>query len=132
MYQLLNVTCFAFHSALIVFILFGWAWRKTRPAHLLVVGLTAFSWFGLGLFYGLGYCPCTHWHWRVRLHLGYTDMPRSYIKFLVDQLTGLDAPAFWVDTVTVTAFFVAAALSAALTVRDRRRRNTPEARTGSR
>jgi hypothetical protein len=24
------------------------------------------SWFGLGLFYGIGYCPSTDWHWRIK------------------------------------------------------------------
>lgn len=121
MYELLNITCFAFHSGLILFIVFGWIWRKTRWIHLFAAVLTAFSWFGAGLFYGLGYCPFTEWHWRVRVHLGHVDMPRSYIKFLVDQLTGLNVPAFWVDAVTLAAFFIAAALSIGLTVRDWRR-----------
>ncbi len=121
MLKSLDTALFAFHSALILFILCGWVWRRIRPAHLAVVALTAFSWFGLGMVYGWGYCPFTEWHWRVRLQLGHTDMPRSYIKFLFDQCTGLDAPAVWVDTVTVTAFFIAAALSIALTLRDRRK-----------
>jgi hypothetical protein len=79
---------FVFHSTWIVFLLFGWAWRKTRRANLAVIVLTAFSWFILGIWYGYGYCPSTDWHWMVRVRLGYKDLPNSYTKFLVDSLTG--------------------------------------------
>jgi uncharacterized membrane protein YeiH len=47
----------AFHSALIIFNLFAWIPRFTRRWNLISLGLTAFSWLGLGLFYGIGYCP---------------------------------------------------------------------------
>jgi len=50
---------FIFHSALIAFILFGWIWRRTRVADLVVVLLTAFSWTILGIWYGFGFCPST-------------------------------------------------------------------------
>ncbi len=73
--------------------------------------LTGLSWFGLGIWYGWGYCPSTEWHWEVRLALGYRDMPYSYIKFLVDKLTGLDVNAYLVDTATVVGYGIALALS---------------------
>ncbi len=119
----LDIAFFAFHSLFILFILLGWIWRRTRPWHLLAAALTACSWFGLGLRYGFGYCPCTDWHWQVRERLGYTDLPRSYIKFLLDTFTGADWPAAWVDGVTVTLFFVMFLLSAALQARSLRRRH---------
>ncbi|MBT3271653.1 MAG: DUF2784 family protein, partial [Spirochaetales bacterium] len=53
-----------FHSCVIIFNLTGWIWRKTRIPHLILIGLTAFSWFVLGIWYGFGYCPSTDWHWR--------------------------------------------------------------------
>lgn len=37
MYAFLDKFFFVFHSALIVFNLFGWIWRKTRAANLVVV-----------------------------------------------------------------------------------------------
>jgi len=80
----LNEFFFIFHSALIIFGLFGWLWEKTRAANLVVLSLTGFSWFILGIWYGFGFCPCTEWHWQVRMRLGYYDMPSSYIKFLID------------------------------------------------
>lgn len=115
---MLDIGFVLFHSALILFILLGWAWKRTRLANLVVNALTAFSWFILGICYGFGYCPCTDWHWHVRAALGHTDMPRSYIKFLIDTPTGLDVPAQWVDGVTVVLFFLAFGISAVLNLRD--------------
>jgi len=120
MYRAFDIFFFVFHSMFILFVLVGWAWKRTRLAHLVVVGLTALSWFGLGIWYGFGYCPFTDWHWRVRYALGYTDLPNSYIKFFVDTLTGWNVNAQLVDVVTVAAFIVASALSVYLNLQDRR------------
>jgi len=127
MYRALDVFFFAFHTALILFILFGWIPRKTRLAHLATVLLTAFSWFVLGLWHGvLGYCPCTDWHWQVRRRLGDHDLPFSYIKFLVDRPTGWDVDAGLVNVVTVAALVVVLILSIGLNAKGwaSRRRKT--------
>ncbi len=100
----LNIFFFVFHTAFILFVLLGWIWKKMRKVHLAAVLLTAFSWFGLGLFYGFGYCFCTDWHWNVRHRLGCPDMPRSYIKFLIVTVTGWDLNDGLVDAVTLGAF----------------------------
>jgi len=97
----LNIFFFVFHSLLIAFILFGWIWKKSRRIHLIVVLLTAFSWFILGIWYGFGYCPFTDWHYRVRMELGHYDMPESYLKFLIQSLTGLDMSQRLVDIFAV-------------------------------
>lgn len=110
-YRFLDIGFFVFHSTFILFVLTGWVWKRTRLLHLAACLLTALSWFGLGFWYGFGYCPCTDWHWMVREQLGYTDMPFSYIKFLIDAPTGLDVPAAWVDGMTVFLFFTAAIVS---------------------
>ena len=107
MYAFLNVFFFIFHSALIVFSLFGWLWEKTRVANLVVLSLTGFSWFILGIWYGFGFCPSTEWHWQVWMRLGCYDMPKSYTKFLIDSLTGLDVNATLVDVLTLILFMVA-------------------------
>ena len=107
MYVLLDKIFFIVHSCIIIFILLGWIWRKTRVANLIVILITAFSWFILGIWYGFGYCFCTHWHYQVRMKLGYFDMPSSYIKFLIDILTGLDINAKLVDIFTFVFFFLA-------------------------
>lgn len=103
---------FVFHSAMIILILFGWAWKKTRLANLVVILLTAFSWFILGIWYGYGYCPSTDWHWQVRAKLGIHDLPSSYTKFLLDSFTGWDVSQKTVDVFTL--ILLLSALSASL------------------
>jgi len=56
---------------LVLFIVFGWIWRKSRKAHFVVSILTAFSWFFIGIWYGFGFCPLTEWHYQVRMKLGH-------------------------------------------------------------
>ena len=107
MYVFLDKFFFIFHAIIIVFSLFGWMWKKTRRANLIVLSLIAGSWFVLGIWYGIGYCPCTDWHWQVRMKLGHYDMPNSYVKFLIDSLAGLDVNAKSVDILTLAFYFLA-------------------------
>jgi len=118
MYFLLDKFFFTFHSMLILFSLFGWRWKKTRLANLIVLSLIACSWFILGIWYGLGYCPCTDWHWQVRMKLGDFGMPNSYVKFLIDSITGLDSNAGLVDRLTLAFFILALAASLYTNLRD--------------
>ena len=121
MYAFLDKFFFLFHSGLIAFSLFGWLWEKTRVANLIVLLLIAFSWFVLGIWYGFGFCPSTEWHWQVRMKLGYYSMPKSYIKFLVDSLTGLDMNAKLVDMLTLSFFMVALLASIAANMKSWRK-----------
>ncbi len=107
-----------------VFIIFGWMWKKTRVANLVVVLLTTFSWFILGIWYGFGFCPSTEWHWQVRIELGYYDMPNSYTKFLVDSLTGLDVSQKLVDVFAVLFLVMALMASVFTNTRDWRKKWT--------
>ena len=118
-YQVLNIFFFAFHTIFTLFNIIGWAFRKTRSLHLITLSLTAFSWFVLGIWYGWGYCFCTHWHWNIREKLGYTDHSDSYIHFLLLKLTGLNMNPDLVDSVTLIVFIVSFALSIWLNVRDK-------------
>jgi len=111
MYAFLDKFFFVFHSSLIVFILFGWIWKRTRLANFVVILMTAFSWTILGIWYGFGFCPCTDWHWQVRGKLGYYDMPSTYTKFLIDSITGLDVNPQLVDTLAVSLLILAFAAS---------------------
>ena len=120
-YELLDIGFVIFHTVLILFNLLGWIWQSTRPWNLATLLLTAFSWFLLGIWYGFGYCPCTDWHWQVRRELGYTDMPNSYIKFLIELFTGFDVNATLVDTVTVILFSLALSISLYVNYRDFKR-----------
>jgi hypothetical protein len=104
---MLDIFFILFHTLLILFNLFGWMWEKTRRLNLFTLSLTAFSWVVLGIWYGFGYCPCTDWHWTVRRKLGSYDMPNSYIKFLVDEWTGIEVAASTVDLWTGILFVAA-------------------------
>jgi hypothetical protein len=124
MLSFLNVFFLVFHTAWMVFNCVGWAWRRTRPWHLLTIVLTALSWFVLGWWFdNWGYCVCTEWHWDVRARLG---LPHgdSYTHFLFQELTGIDADPRLTDLVTGGVFAITALLSIVLNLRDflRRRR----------
>ena len=121
MYAFLNAFFFAFHTALILFNVLGWISKRTRRLNLITLSLTGLSWGLLGIWYGFGYCPSTDWHWQVRRQLGYHDMPRSYIKFLVDALTGIDLAPQLVNSGTLIVFLLALGTSGYLNARDRKR-----------
>lgn len=96
---------------LIVFNLFGWILKKTRKLNLITLLLTGSSWFILGIFYGIGYCPLTDWHYKILEKLGHENLPYSYIKFFVHRLTGYDPKAEMVEFLTAALFFLALILS---------------------
>jgi hypothetical protein len=100
-----------FHTSLILFNLFGWIFKPIRKANLVVLILTGASWFILGIFYGIGYCPFTDWHFHVLHKLGQNNLPDSYNAYLVERLTEMHPDPKLVDTLTVTCFFIALAIS---------------------
>jgi hypothetical protein len=120
--QFLNKFFFVFHSIVIIFLLFGWAWKKTRLANLMVILLTSFSWFILGIWYGYGYCPSTDWHWQVRARLGYEDLPNSYTKFLIDSFTGWNVDQGLVDVLTLILLLLALGASLYLNIKNWRKK----------
>jgi len=120
LYVFLDKFFLYFHLLFSFFNLFGWAHAKTRKWNLITLSITAFFWFIVGFRYGFGYCPLTDWHWQVREKLGYTNMPNSYIKFLVDYFTGWDVDAFTVDVATLILFVIAFIVSITLNIRDLR------------
>ncbi len=113
-----------FHAIVTLFNLLGWIWKKTRIANLALLVLTGLSWSVLGIWYGLGYCPLTDWHWRVLHKLGQHNLPYSYIKYLIDRLTGFNADAKLTDTFVTIAFFFAIVMSVSLNIRDYRKWKT--------
>jgi len=119
--RLLDQVLFLLHAALVLFNLTGWAWRRTRRMHLLVIGLTFASWIGLGAWYGWGYCPLTDWHWQVKAALGETALPASYIKYYADAFTGESWDPGLIDAWVFGAALTALLLSLALNWHDWRR-----------
>jgi hypothetical protein len=122
-YHILDIFFVIFHSSVIIFNLFGWIWKKTRIANLILLTLTGASWLFLGLIVGvLGYCPFTDWHFNVLYKLGKTDLPNSYVKYLADRITGLNFNASLVDSITLYAFLAALAISVFLNINDYRKK----------
>jgi hypothetical protein len=109
----LDAAFFVLHTLLIAFNMIGWAWRRTRLLHLVTLGLTSFSWFVLGAFYGWGYCLCTDWHFQVRRQLGYADPQFSYVQLLASEVFGITLSqtlADWLAGVVFGLILVATAL----------------------
>jgi hypothetical protein len=110
-----------FHAGLVLFNLFGWIWKPLRPAHAISVGLTFGSWFVLGIFYGWGFCPLTEWHFQILERLGESNLPRSYITYLIRRITGLDPKPRMVEIATVVGLFLAAGAAVGVRIAERRR-----------
>jgi len=106
MYPFLDIFFTFLHLAIILFNLFGWVWRKTRKAHLVLLTLTLLSWFVLGIWKGWGYCPITEWQWDVKEKMGESNLPNSFIKYFADKITGKDFSPSLVDTITLVSFIV--------------------------
>ena len=99
------------HTALILFNLFGWVWERTLRFNLLSIILTVTAWFAFAPWYGLGYCPCTDWHWQVKEALGQTDLPNNYLTYLFETWTGIVVSDEFSATLAWSALVPAFALS---------------------
>ena len=103
MLHLLDLFLTVFHSAFVLFIVFGWLLPKFRKYHVTAILLTLVAWLLLGLYKGvIGYCPLTDWHWDVKRALGETGMPSSFIEYMVEKILGLNFPTLMVDVATVS------------------------------
>lgn len=106
-----------FHTALIFFNLFGWIPKRIRKWNLLVLLLTAASWYLLGIFYGWGYCFLTDWHWQVLGKLSVSPSEHSYVQYLLRRLLGMKVSADFADILTASLFFAALAISVYVNLR---------------
>ena len=114
------------HFTIILFNLLGWIPPFTRKAHLVSILLTAASWFLLGLWFGIGYCPITEWQWNIKEQLGETNLPASFIKYYGDKITNNDLDAGMIDRMTAGCFAGAAMISLFLNLRKKISRNIPK------
>ena len=101
MTHFLDIGLTILHVLLMVFNLTGWIWPRTRKLHLITLIATAISWLILGIWYGLGYCPLTDWHWSIKEKMGERNLPNSFVKYLADKITGNEVNSSLIDTVTV-------------------------------
>jgi Protein of Unknown function (DUF2784) len=112
--RLLDTLLHLGHLAVIFFSAFGWLLPAARPLHLGLQGLILFSWFGLGYVKGWTYCFLTDLHWRVKQALQQPVRGDSYMKMLVDRISGRDADSVLINRITVTVFFFTTAFSLVL------------------
>ena len=112
----LNIAFFVFHTALILFNMFGWAWARTRRWNLVTLLATVFSWGIMGIWKGFGYCLITDWHWRVREAMGIHDTTSSYLVLLVQTLAGWSPPLQLANTVVLVVLVGSLGLSIGLNV----------------
>lgn len=111
MLRLFDIFFTLLHLAIIGFNLFGWIFPSTRKLHLIFVVITAASWFILGIWFGIGYCPITDWQWRIKERMGEHDLPGSFITYFVNKITGSDFTDSFINVATMIVFVLAAALS---------------------
>lgn len=111
------------HVAVVLGILTLWVPRATRRVHLLLIGVTALSWFGLGLVHGLGYCFLTDWQWEVKHWRGEAGLPGSFIHYALTRWLGLTLRATTTDVLTALGFGLAACLSLWVNLATRRQRS---------
>lgn len=100
MLHILDLFFHIFHlSTIIINVTFWMTFRTLRIAQI-TLALTLLSWIGLGFIYGFGYCFLTDWHWQIKEKLGESDLPSSYIKFIVDRTFGVNSEPDTVNTFT--------------------------------
>ncbi len=116
--EALNMFFFAFHTLFTLFNMTGWIFKKTRLLHLITMGLTAFSWFVLGIFYGIGFCFFTEWHWEVLRLLGKPAASRAYIHLLVETILPIQIQEETVIAGTRWGFIFIVAATAAVWTAD--------------
>jgi hypothetical protein len=107
MLALVDVLFHVVHLSFIIINLTFWiSFRTLRLAQLTLL-LTLISWVGFGFVYGFGYCFLTDWHWTVKEHLGETNLPMSYIKYVLDEVTRRNWDPQAVDVGTTAALVIA-------------------------
>jgi hypothetical protein len=111
MLQIADILLTILHLSIILFNLFGWIPKRTRKAHLVSIFLTAASWFILGIWYGIGYCPFTEWQWKIKTRLGERNLPDNFIEYYLEKMTGRNFSASFINTLILVCFCAAVVLS---------------------
>ena len=102
MLELADLAFTIFHSLLILFNLTGWAFRRTRRVHLVVILLTLAAWLLIGAMVGnIGYCPLTDWQWQIKKELGQKGLPNSFTAYLLNNIFGLSLSRGVVDIISI-------------------------------
>lgn len=106
-----DVFLFWAHALVAAGCAFGWLLAGAEKWHLALVIVIGFSWYGLGLRYGIGYCVLTDWQWRVRKKLGETPEHGSFVQLLLERASGLHLNAKQVKLFAYAVYWVSAVIS---------------------
>ena len=109
------------HVIIIAINLFGWIPPATRRFHFIFIVVTAFCWFILGIWFGMGYCPITDWQWRIKERLGERNLPASFITYYINKITHSNFSDSFINLFTLIFFIAAALLSVYFNFIKRRR-----------
>ena len=99
------------HLLVIGYCMIGWVFEEMRMLNFWLLLTVAFSWFGLGKFFGFGYCLLTDLHWKIKKARGEWPLPDSYIKYILDKITGFPANPGFIDKMTSLVFLGLTVLS---------------------
>jgi len=110
-WKFLDILLYIFHLLIIAINVFGWISPRFRPVQRIVLLLTTISWLGLGLYFGIGYCFLTDWHWDIKRHLGETHIPPSFIQYVLREQLGLSFSDSLVDFGTAAVFVLILVIS---------------------
>jgi hypothetical protein len=111
MLHFLDALLTVLHILIITINLFGWILPSTRKFHFAFVLITAFCWFVLGIWFGMGYCPITDWQWRIKEQLGERNLPASFITYYINKITGKNFSDSFINLFTVILFVLTFLLS---------------------
>lgn len=106
MLELQDVLFTVLHYLIIGLNTLAWIPKKTRKLHLIILGMTFFSWIVLGFEYGFGYCFLTDWHWDVKEQLGELNLPNSFIQYQIEEVFRLNINPELTNMVTALIFVI--------------------------
>ena len=124
MLQFYDIGFTIFHSAFILFVLFGWIHPRTQRIHQFALLFTLIAWLLIGWYVGtIGYCPLTDWQWDIKRQLGERNLPSSFTEYVGEKLTGLDLNKTYVDIVTAAGLAFGVIMAVIKYVQSRIRRS---------
>lgn len=124
MLQLYDIGFTIFHSAFILFVLFGWIHPRTQRIHQFALLFTLIAWLLIGWYVGtIGYCPLTDWQWDIKRQLGERNLPSSFTEYVGEKLTGMDLNKTYVDIVTAAGLAFGVIMAVIKYVQSRIRRS---------
>lgn len=107
-----------FHSAFVIFVVFGWIPKYTRKIHILALILTLGAWLIIGWYKGvLGYCPLTAWHWDVKRQLGERGMSGSFVGYMIEHYGSMKFERITYDILTASGLLFGVIMSLIMNIK---------------